>query len=96
MRFLTNENLKVDRNLGVLILYFGFKEILCLCDFQNTSCKSAVFGHCFSVIGSNLFMPFSAENIRCAEKMKPQNLTSSFRVICMTYRVNGLAFRVKV
>ena len=37
-----NKNLKVDRNLGVLILYFGFKETLCLCDFQNNSCKSVV------------------------------------------------------
>ena len=31
----------------------------------------------------------TTENIRLNQKMKPQNLTS-------TYRVNGLAFRVKV
>ena len=37
-----NKNLKVDRSLEVFTLYFGFKEALCLCNFQNTSCKSAV------------------------------------------------------
>ena len=36
-----NKNLKVDRNLEVFALYFGFKETLCLCGFRNASCKSA-------------------------------------------------------
>ena len=36
-----NKNLKVDRNLEVFALYFGFKETLCLRGFRNTSCKSA-------------------------------------------------------
>ena len=65
-----NKNLKVDRNLEVFALYFGFKETLCLCGFRNTSCKSAAMRQCFLIVGSTFFILKLSENIRFNQKMK--------------------------
>ena len=58
--------------------------MLILCDFEKYRYLTSLF-----------FVPELLKNIRFNKKMKPQNLTSTFRVNCLPFRVKGSTFRVK-